>query len=118
MPLVNPSLLDRLLARFFDVWSPPARWRAAKNELPVAVMIQASSLVTPHIVRNHVTLPERFRPQNVALSPNGDQLVVVGTESNRDVIAVVMLVASFALLLVPIEIIAAEFQLAPEMVQL
>ena len=53
MPLVNPSLLDRLLAHFFDVWAPPARWRAAKNELPVAVMIQASSLITPHIVRNH-----------------------------------------------------------------
>ena len=46
------------------------------------------------IVRHQVVLPSQFRPQNVALSPNGEQLAVVGTESNRDVIAVVMLVGS------------------------
>jgi hypothetical protein len=46
------------------------------------------------ITKHDVKLPGKFRPQNVALSPNGEQLAVVGTEADHDVIAVVMLVGT------------------------
>jgi hypothetical protein len=43
------------------------------------------------IVGRNVKLPRHLRPQNVALSPNGEQLAFVGHEADQDVITVVML---------------------------
>jgi hypothetical protein len=43
------------------------------------------------IVRRPVSLNSNLHPQNAALSPNGAQIAVVGKDSDRDVIAVVML---------------------------
>ncbi|MEO6349324.1 MAG: hypothetical protein ABIP53_01610 [Candidatus Limnocylindrales bacterium] len=43
------------------------------------------------IVRRSVSLTSNIHPQNVALSPDGEQIAVVSKSSDRDVIAVVML---------------------------
>ena len=43
------------------------------------------------IVRRKVRLPSNMRPQNIALSPNGDQIAFVGHDAEQDVIAVVTL---------------------------
>lgn len=43
------------------------------------------------VVRRKVGLPSNMRPQNIALSPNGDQVAFVGHDADQDVIAVVML---------------------------
>ena len=43
------------------------------------------------IVRRKVRLPSNMRPQNIALSPDGDRAAFVGQDADHDVIAVVML---------------------------
>jgi len=43
------------------------------------------------VVRRKVRLPSNMRPQNIALSPNGDQVAFVGQDADQDVIAVVTL---------------------------
>jgi Putative zinc-finger len=48
-------------------------------------------LVNEGITRQSIPFAERVQPENVALSPNGSEMAFVGSNDDKDVIAVVML---------------------------
>jgi hypothetical protein len=84
---------------FAVVPQPLAVWAAGPTDFAVyetqvtQVCPQTASdcFADERIIRRTVALSSNIHPQNVALSPTGDQLAVVGSDLDRDFIGVVML---------------------------